>query len=486
MKDLNFANIENWTDPPEEADEDFICPCCGATFLELIKEVGLKADGSRKPVTHDHHDHIRDGLKGLINFGASPDLVESVKCVLTGFVDTVICHRCNAADSGLLKQRLIARTRPELRGLVSFPPSAIRAGVIRVPGGKHVFNENAGDTLDSELDRVIRRAEMAADLINGIRNAVIGADQRELGGIIDAVLETFLRDGYPLEIRHEVLGPLSWTALTEEFRWADNRWAPPCDLTGGPVRGDRYLHDFHTGETIGGSGNLLPEGLRSRFVQILTFGKHAIRGAGFIRVLNRSHITEFSEVASGAFSCGHCTPGSEGGHYVCVHCQQDARLVRNLLCVADWRLIPERALLSCVSWDETMTVRTINMARAVDLFWIASGEVRDSVLDLVRAARPRSLKDELSELILKSARTASTLPDFLERLSDQGVFPELNPSPCGAHIDWVRFTYEGQKFKQGEVHFGPGEIRAYGLAYDPATDAELIAPFLYEWRSEKR
>lgn len=486
MKDLDFANIENWTDPPEESGEDFICPCCGATFVELTDEVGLKPDGTRKTVTHKHHDHIRDGLSGLINFGASPDLVEAVEGVLTGFEDTIICHRCNAADNGLLKQRLIARTRPELRGLVSFPPSAIRSGVIRVPGAKHAFNKNAGERLASELDRVIRRSEMAADLINGIRNAVIGADQRKFGEIIDAVLEAFLQDGSPVEIRYEVLGPISWSALTEEFRWAENRWAPPCDLTGGPVRGDRYLHDFHTGETIGGFRTLLPEELRGRFFQIMTFDKYAIRGPGFIRVLNRSHITEFSEVASGAFSCGHCSPGSEGGRYVCVHCQQDARLVRNLLCVTDWQLIPERALLSCVSWDETMTVRTINMARAVDLFWIASGEIRDSVLDMVRAARPRILRDELSELILKSARTASTLPDFLERLSDQGVFPELSPSPCGAHIDWVRFTFEGERFKQAEVHFGPGEIRAYGLAYDPATEADLIAPFLYMRPCEKQ
>ena len=485
MKDLDFANIESWTGPPEEADEDFICPCCGATFLELIEEVGLNSDGTRKPVTHDHHDHIRDGLKGLINFGASPDLVESVKRVLAGFEDTVICHRCNAADSGLLKQSLIARTRPELRGLVSFPPSAIRAGVIRVPGGKHVFNENAGDPLLFELDRVIRRAEMAADLINGIRNSVIGADQRELGEIIDAVLEAFLRDGSPLEIRHEVLGPLSWTALTEEFRWAENRWAPPCDLTGEPVRGDRYLHDFHTGETIGGSSTLLPEGLRGRFVKILTFDKYAIRGAGFIRVLNRSHITELSGVASGAFSCGHCTPGSEGGRYVCVQCQQDARLVRNLLCVTDWQLIPERALLSCVSWDETMTVRTINMARAVDLFLIASGTVRNSVLDLVRAARPRSLRDELSELILQTARNASSLPDFLERLKDQGVLCRVSLSTCGKHIYWVEFIYEGRKFKQGEVHFGPGEIRAYGLTYEHETDLDRVWAFrVKRWREK--
>lgn len=485
MKDLDFANIEMWFDSLDEGYEDFVCPCCDVTRAELNAEAGIDPHVIDKTLMHKHHDHICDGLKGLTIFGASADLVNAAEQVLTGFDRTLVCHRCNAADNGLLKQRLIARTRPELRDLVSFPPSTIRAGVNRVPGGKHKFNANGGERLTSELDRVIRRAEMAADLINGIRNAVIGADQRELGEIIDAVLDAFLRDGSPLEIRHEVLGPLSWSALTEEFRWAENRWAPPCDLTGEPVRGDRYLHDFHTGETIGGSSTLLPEGLRGRFVKILTFDKYAIRGAGFIRVLNRSHITEFSGVASGAFSCGHCTPGSEGGRYVCVQCQQDARLVRNLLCVTDWQLIPERALLSCVSWDETMTVRTINMARAVDLFLIASGTVRNSVLDLVRAARPRSLRDELSELILQTARNASSLPDFLERLKDQGVLCRVSLSTCGKHIYWVEFIYEGRKFKQGEVHFGPGEIRAYGLTYEHETDLDRVWAFrVKRWREK--
>jgi hypothetical protein len=432
-----------------------------------------------------HHDHICDGLEGLIIYGASPALLEAVEAALTDFDRVLVCHRCNAADNGLLKQRLIARTRPELRDLVSFPPSAIRAGVIRVPGGKHAFNENGGDRLASELDRVIRRAEMAADLINGIRNAVIGADQRELGEIVDAVLEAFLRDGSPLEIRHEVLGPLTWYALTREMHWAENASAPPCDLTLRPVRGSDYLHDFHTGETISGFRMHLPDEVQNRFARIKTFDKYANRGPGFVRILNGSHVTEFVGVARGALACDHCTPYGDGGRYVCVDCQQDARLVRNLLCVTDGKLIPERALLSCVSWDETMTVRTINMARAVDLFWVASGTVRHSVLDVVRAARPRNIKSELSEMILLTARKASSLPDFLERLNDQGILPGISLSTCEKYIDWVRFTYEGLKFKQADVHFGPGEIRAYGLTYDPTSDLERVLPFrVQRWREK--
>jgi len=485
MKDLDFANFETCFVGLDEGYEDFVCPSCDVTRAELNAEAGLEPHVIDKTLMHRHHDHICDGLSGLTIYGASPDLVEAVERVLTGFERTLVCHRCNAADNGLLKQRLIALTRPELRDLVSFPPSAIRAGVTRVPGGKHAFNENGGERLAYELDQVIRLSEMAADLINGIRNAVIGADHRELGGVIDAVLEAFLRDGSPLEIRHEVLGPLTWTALIGELRWAENAWAPPCDLTGAPVRGGDYLHDFHTGETIGGFRTSLPEQVRGRFAHLNTFYKYGHRGPGFIRIRDGSHVTEFAGPVKSAFSCDHCTPHTEKGWYACADCQRDAHLVRDLLCVADHDLIPVSQLLSCVSWNDEMTVRSINMGRAVSLFREASGTVRQSVLDVVKAARPRNIRSDLSELILQTARNASSLPDFLERLKDQGVLCGASLSGCGKHIYWVEFIYEGLKFKQGAVHFGPGEIRAYGLTYDPATDLDRVWPFRVQWRREK-
>jgi hypothetical protein len=462
-----------------------VCPCCDVTRAELNIEAGLEPHVIDKTLMPKHHDHICDGLEGLTIFGASQDLVNAVEAVLTGFNRVLVCHRCNAADNGLLKQKLIALTRPELRDLVSFPPSAIRAGIIRSPGGKHAFNEDGGDRLYSELDQVIRRAEGAADLINGIRNAVIGADQRELGEIIDAVLDTFLRDGYPLEIRHEVLGPLTWYALTGEMQWAENASAPPCDLSGGPVRGGNFLHDFHTGETIGGFSFALPEEVRCRFAQIGTFRKYGDHGPIFVLVRDGSHVTEFSCPVRSAYSCDHCTPDADKGWYVCGGCQRDANLVRNLLCVYEHDFIPVGKLLSCVSWNEEMTVRTIDMGRAVSFFREASGTVRHSVLELVKAARPRNIRSDLSELILQTARNVSSLPDFLERLKDQGVLCGVNLSRCGTHTYWVEFIYEGQKFKQGAVHFGPGEIRAYGLTYEPATDLDRVWPFRVKPWSEK-
>jgi hypothetical protein len=355
MKDLAFANIETWIERPEQEYEEFVCPCCNVTRVELNAEAGIAPHVIDKTLMPEHHDHICDGLSGLTFYGASQDLVDAVERVLTGFDPTLVCHRCNGADYGLLKKRLILRTCPELGDLVSFPPSAIRAGVNRVPGGKHAFNEDGGELFASELNHVISRAEMAADLINGIRNAVVGADHRELGEIIDAVLEAFLKDGSPLEIRHEVLGPLTWSALTGELRWAENTWAPPCDLTGARVRGGDYLHDFHTGETIGGFRTSLPEQVRGRFAQITTFQKYGHRESGFIRIQNGSHVTEFTAPVKSAFSCDHCTPHREKGWYVCADCQRDAHLVRGLLCVSEHDLIPVRKLLSCISWDDQMT-----------------------------------------------------------------------------------------------------------------------------------
>ena len=485
MKDLDFANIERWIEDLDDGYQYFVCPCCDATRFDLNAEAGLAPHVIDKGLMPEHHDHICDGLKELTSFGASSDLVGAVELALTGFERALICHRCNSADFGLLKQRFIVRERPELRDLVSFPPSAIRAGVIRVPGGKHAFNEDGGERLASELDRVIRRAERAADLINGIRNAVIGADQRELGDIIDAVLEAFLKDWSPLEIRHEVLGPLSWAALTAELKWADNRSAPPCDLTNSPVRGGHYAHDFHTGETVGGFRTGLPEEAQSRFAQIMTFQRHSHRGPGFNRIEHGDYTTEFSEPVRSRFSCAYCTPGAKREGYVCVDCKQDGRLVRDLLCISEHDKIPLRKILSCVSWNDEMTVRTIDMRRAVELFRAAYKTVRHSVLDVVRAARPRNIKSELSELIVRTARSAADLPGFLEALNDQNVLMEISLSPCEKHIDWVRFTYEGQRFKQGAVHFGPGEIRAYGLTYEPETDLDRVLPFRVQWWREK-
>jgi hypothetical protein len=486
MKDLDLANIETFFDSQDEGYENFVCPCCDVTRAELNIEAGLDPQVIDRSLIPEHHDHISDGLSGLITFGASPELVDAVERSLIGFDRTLICHRCNSADYGLLKQRFIVRARPELRDLVSFPPSAIRAGVIRVPGGKHVFNENAGGALDSELEGVIRRAEIAADLINGIRNAVVGADQRQLGEIINAVLDTFLRDGSPLEIRHEVLGPLSWSALIGEMQWAQNTWAPPCDLTGGPVRGGSYMHDFHTGDTVGGFKTSLPEEVQCRFAQIMTFQKHSHRGPGFNRIEHGYYVTEFSEPVGSRLSCTYCTPGAKRVGYVCVDCKLDGRLVRDLLCISEHYKIPLRKILSCVSWNEEMTVRTINMSLAVELFRAAYKTVRHSVLDVVKEARPRNIRSELSELVVRTARNSADLPGFLEALKDHGVLMEVSLSPCEKYIDWVRFTYEGLKFKQGAVHFGPGEIRAYGITYDPATDLDRVLPFHVQWRREKQ
>ena len=486
MKDFDFANIEKWLDNRDDDYERFVCPCCDVTRAELNAEVGSEPHVIDRSLMPEHHDHISDGLEGLTAFGASPALVSAVERALIGFEGTLICHRCNSADYGLLKQRFIVRSRPELRDLVSFPPSAIRVGVNRVPGGKHAFNENGGEYFSSELEGVIRRAESAADLINGIRNAVIGADQRELGEIIDAVLEAFLRDGSPLEIRHEVLGPLSWSALAAELKWADNRSAPACDLTNAPVRGGYYAHDFHTGETVGGFRTGLPEEVQGRFAQIMTFQKYSHRGPGFNRIEDGQYITEFSEPVNSRFSCAYCTPCARKEGYVCVDCKVDARLVRDLLCITEHDIIPLRKVLSCVSWNDEMTVRGIDMSRAVDLFRAAYKTVRHSVFDVVRAACPRNIRSELSELVVRTARSAADLPCFLEAMNDRGVLMEVSLSPCNKHIDWVRFTYEGQKFKQGQVHFGPGEIRAYGLAYDPVTDLDRVLPFRVQWRREKQ
>lgn len=217
MEDLDPGTMEEAAGLRSEKGNAFICPCCGATGEELSAEVGLNADGKEKNNDHGHHDHITDYLKRLIKLGASSALVFAVKTSLEGFTRTRVCHRCNNADRGLLKETFIAPFRPELYDLISFPPSAIRDGVIRVPGGKHVLHPRAADILAPDIQLVIRRAEQAADLIRGVRNATIGAERHEIGEIIDTVFEEFLRHGSPLEIRCEKSGPLSWKALYHEL-----------------------------------------------------------------------------------------------------------------------------------------------------------------------------------------------------------------------------------------------------------------------------
>jgi len=217
MEDLDPGMMERAADLRKKNSSAFICPCCGATREELSAEVGLNADGTEKINIHGHHDHITDDITDLIRLGASRSLLLAVKTALEGFTETRICHRCNNADDGIIKERFIVPRKPELYGLISFPPSAIRDGVIRVPGGKHVLHPRAADILAPDIQLVIRRAEQAADLIRGVRNATIGAERHEIGEIIDTVFDEFLRHGSPLEIRCEKSGPLSWKALYHEL-----------------------------------------------------------------------------------------------------------------------------------------------------------------------------------------------------------------------------------------------------------------------------
>jgi hypothetical protein len=151
------------------------------------------------------------------------------------------------------------------------------------------------------------------------------------------------------------------------------------------------------------------------------------------------------------------------------------------LCVPDPEIIPERDLLSCISWNDSMKVRKIDMAMAVQIHQIASGTVRHSVLDLARQSRARSLRSDLSELIIQTAQSSCSLPDFLEGMNDLDVFPEVRISPCEERIEWIRFTYEGKRFRGAEMHFGIGEIRSYGLTFDPAMDIERVRRFLAFW-----
>lgn len=481
MKYDDFGKGNDCSFFPESDDLDFVCPCCEATYEEIRAEAGTNANGSVKNLIHNHHDHIADGMRELIFFGANDRLVTSSEEFLTGFASTRICHRCNAAEFGLLKKKFILPDRPELKRLVSFPPSAIRLGVRRVPGGKHILHPDVTGLLKEELEEVIHRAEQAADLINGIRNAMIGTDQRQVGGVIDAVLEPFTKSGLSPGLHHKVLGPLDWISVTQEIRWLDNLSAPMCDLTTRPVRGNHYLHDFHTGETISGFINQGPENVRDRFCGISTFQTFSHRGPGYVKVKDGFHITEFQEEARGAYSCESCAPSmGRSSAYICNYCSSDANLVRQLLCCRDWFIFSNMEVLSFVSWSFDMRTRIIDMNGVIELFQKRTGTVRDSILPFIKEACHGNVKKDLSETLVKTARSASSFADLLENLMKMNIHSEVHIPSKSGQPEWIRFHFDGDVYTGSQVHFQIGDIAAYGLRFDPSAEMERVRPFRYK------